>query len=276
MPLVLVLILVSLGGCRGKRQEAVSPWDVLVAQADKRWPRPAVLEHYEQLLDMYEDGKGEAALPLLRRLVDEPVRLAPDRAWGADPDTYHWTYLSGRLLPALNLLRTVWAENRDYAAELSKEGRKGEALEALCLNVSLARQMVYVEPTGASGAALIRGTGFWCGTWEALADQLNASGEAKLAEEAASYAARAKAFLQRRVRPWVDKGTHEVEQLQRALAELPDDERSREADQRVLEMMEREELELRRLTELWDVEVDGPDCRRLVDAIEVLAGKTSR
>ncbi len=89
LPLVLVLILVSLGGCRGKRQEAVSPWDVLVAQADKRWPRPAVLEHYEQLLDMYEDGKGEAALPLLRRLVDEPVRLAPDRAWGADPDTYH-------------------------------------------------------------------------------------------------------------------------------------------------------------------------------------------
>ncbi len=40
--------------------------------------------------------------------------------------------------------------------------------------------------------------------------------------------------------------------------------------------MEREELEVRRLTELWDVEVDGPDCRRLVDAIEVLAGKTSR
>ncbi len=137
--------------------------------------------------------------------------------------------------------------------------------------------MVYVEPTGASSLALIRGTGFWCGTWEALADQLNASGEAKLAEEAASYAARAKAFLQRRVRPWVDKGTHEVEQLQRALAELPDDERSREAGRVLrLEMMERDELEVRRLTELWDVEVDGPDCRRLVDAIEVLAGKTSR
>lgn len=273
--LVLLLVSVSLGGCRKEREEAASPWDTAVARADELWPRPAVLGQYEQLLAMYQNGRGEAALPLLRCVVNEPLRLAPDRAWGTDPDTYHWAYVSGRLLPAMKVLRAVWAQNRDYAAKLNKEGRKSDALAALCLNVSLARQIVHIEPTCPSGTPLIGGTGLWCSTWNALHDELIASGQPGLAQQAASCAARAKTFSQRHIRPWVDKGAGEAEQLQGGVVESPDNERDREADRRVLEMMERDQLEVRRLTELWDTEVDGLHCRQLVMAIELLARKPS-
>jgi hypothetical protein len=271
----IVLTLVAGSLACGKGSSSADPlpgWDRLahgMARVDKLFPKPPVLVEYEGVRDTAYAGRIAEELPVVTRLAGQAVCLGSDDAWAKDPDIYYYEFTAGRLFPSVAVIRRIWAANAEYADKLGKEGKHGEAIRVLILNLSIARQIVHIQP--ADMISMLCGHGLWQGTWHELGEQFDAAGDHVRAKRAESCAHQSKVYLRSRVMPVTEYGGRRCAAFERQMRRLPKSRRVGFSREKSLEFIREDSLAAKTLIKQWDAEVDTIACKQLIKELEKMS-----
>jgi hypothetical protein len=246
-----------------------SPLGPFESEADKLFPKPPVMLEYERVFDSLKTGKISEELPKVAILAKQPVYLGSAEAWANDPQVYYEAYTCGRLIPAQAVIRKVWAVNGEYADKLGKEGRRTEAISVLILNLSMAGQIVHIEPSDM--ASMLSGHGLWQWTWHQLSKQLDVAGDHARAKRAESCAHQAKVYTQLRAAPVIAYGGRRYADFDRRMKRLPKSRRAGFNREKSLEFIHEDSLAAVKLIKQWDTEVDTVACKQLIKELEKMA-----
>ncbi len=225
-------------------------------------PEPALLrsessnqlmKDYNRALELYEAGRLDAGLELVRQLAKRELRFGSERD----------IITSGHYPPSLTSdivkLRNIWRRNSDYANELSLAGKQMLALQVLLVNLDIANQIVHIQPPETT--SIISGAGLWKCTWRSIAKELEALGETNNARTATSCAEAITPFFKRHVEPLLEEEERRIKRLE----ELKDESAIAKMNKDSLQNSLRES---RRLLELWDKEILNAECKQLIKVLE--------
>ncbi len=258
--------MVSITACRiCAKQESNPPPISVGVHADKIWPPSDVLKGYRQASTLYDSGKIDEGIALVRQLVDKPLRLAPDSVIQGDSDRYYRCYLGDRVMPTLGMLRNIQRINYERAQDLSKTGDHKAALELLMLNISILRQQANLQPADFTGLAF---AGAWEEWWQEINLELIAIGDKDLAQVAIQCRIRSSNFTNKRLSPFADKFLRNYSNLEKKYK----DKKYSEADKIFRQYRIKEQPKVQRLVNLWNKEVDTPECKRIEDVIRKMGG----
>lgn len=271
--LLLIAVLLALPTCLcfcdtppdSNDEDLFAPW-LGGREADKLFPKPPILLEYERIRKAYDAGRVKEELPQVRKLANQPICLGSSKAWADDPNNFYFAYVSGRLIPAMAIIRWVWHGNSDYAKQLGKNGKHSDALAIYALNLAISRQVVHIQPP--ESTCLLSGHGLWQASWIGIRDELRAVGDRERATQADNVAKQSRSFLVRRIHPVVEQGSRESQELQEKINKLPKSKREKLSRAILLEYLKADQYDWIHLNTLWDMEVDTVACRQLVKELQ--------
>jgi hypothetical protein len=231
-------------------------WDV---NLDKRYPPTQFQKDYELAYKLYEQKKIKEGLALVRKLVIQEPRLAPDTI--RDNATHYFAYYSFREMQVRAKMRSILRDNIDYAASLSKQGKHKQALMAMAINPLILRQIAHLLPV--SETSLIGANGLWGWSWDMIGKELRALGDAphaKLAFEAGPLALK---FRDNRIRPMIAKWR----QSNDPLFSQPDTPETRKI---IVNDLKQEAIDTQIALNQWDIEVAPPAYHELTTYLQTM------
>jgi hypothetical protein len=224
--------------------------------ADKLWPKSDVVKGYNRVFDLLDAGKNDAALALVRNLVDKPLIMAPDSA--LIDTALMGDYEMGRQIPLFGGFREISRRICQKADEFSKSGHAKDALDLLSVDIHLSRQIAHARPHDLIN--LLVADVPWRSAWERVAKILAASGDTARAASAKQYSDRDKGFLEQRVKPYTDRSDADEKSMERRTEGMSDTQSKPLWSQ----YLKSQQTQAVKLISMWDKEVDSPSCDRLL------------